>query len=536
MANIQEITRHRNIQLPLGRAIGDAQAPILRTRNPLRRKHGVQAVMGNGYIPQGRLLTCRVLRRSLAGFSLLRLLLAASCREGGSGSGPPAPSRAEAAFLDTLQARTFRFFWDQCEPGTGLAPDRYPTISFASAAATGFALTAYPIGAERGFVTRDQARQRVLRTLRFLWQAPQGAEPEGRAGYHGFFYHFLNPASGDRFENVELSTVDTALLIMGALFCQSYFSGEEATEEEIRALADSLYLRAEWDWASVRPPTIGHGWTPEEGYLPYDWRGYNEAMIVYLLALGSPTHPVAPEAWQAWLSGYRWGEFMGLQQIGFAPLFGHQFAAVWIDFRGIADAGLAARGIDYFENSRRATVSQYRYAQANPGLWRGYGPRLWGLTACDGPVNAEFEIAGRLRRFATYWARGASFTEVSDDGTICPAAAGGSIAFAPELALPALMAMREDYGDHLFGAYGFFDALNPTFQIDVPVQHGKVVPELGWFDTDYLGIDQGPMLAMVENFRSGMIWERMRGNAHLRRCLMSAGFSGGWLAAGAGEP
>ena len=459
----------------------------------------------------------------------LALLLAGACRSGSSTAELPALSTAESAFLDTLQARTFRFFWEQCDAGTGLAPDRYPTRSFASVAATGFALTAYPIGVERGYVARSAAADRTLQTLRFLFGAPQGSEPAGQAGQRGFFYHFLDPGQGTRFGGVELSTVDTALLLMGALFCQAYFDAESAAEVEIRALADSLYFRAEWDWASVRPPTIGHGWTPEAGHLPYDWRGYNEAMPVYLLALGSPTHPVDPAAWQAWLAGYRWGEFMGWEQLGFAPLFGHQYAAVWIDFRGIVDAGLAPHGIDYFENSRRATLAQYDYALANPGAWQGYGPRLWGLSACDGPVNGEFVVVGRRRRFATYWARGASFTEVNDDGTVCPAAAGGSIVFAPEIVLPALMAMRADHGEALFGDYGFFDALNPSFRLEVPLQHGRVVPERGWYDTDYLGIDQGPILAMVENYRSGLIWERMRGSAHLRRCLLAAGFSGGWL-------
>jgi hypothetical protein len=498
--------------------------------------------MENGYIPQ-RTPAAAEPARSVPGNRLLPLVLiallaglAGACRDGGVATGGLAASAAETVFLDSLQARTFRFFWERCDAGTGLAPDRYPTPSFASAAATGFALTAYPIGVERGYVSRDAAAERALQTLRFLWRAPQGESPSGQAGHRGFFYHFLDPAQGTRFGSVELSTVDTALLVMGALFCQSYFTADAPAEAAIRALADSLYLAADWDWASVRPPTIGHGWTPEAGHLPYDWRGYNEAMPVYLLALGSPTHPVAPEAWQAWLAGYRWGEFMGREQLGFAPLFGHQYAAIWIDFRGIVDAGLAPHGIDYFENSRRATLAQYDYALTNPDSWHGYGPRLWGLTACDGPVNGEFVIEGRRRRFATYWARGASFTEISDDGTVCPAAAGGSIAFAPEIVLPVLMAMREDHGELLFGEYGFLDALNPSFQLEVPVQHGRVVPGRGWYDTDYLGIDQGPMLAMVENYRSELIWKCMRENAHLRRCLLAAGFSGGWLAADAGGP
>ncbi len=181
------------------------------------------------------------------------------------------------------------------------------------------------------------------------------------------------------------------------------------------------------------------------------------------------------------------------------------------------------------ENSRRATLSQRAYAIENPGGWRGYGERLWGLTACDGPVGGSFVIDGRERRFETYWARGASFTYINDDGTICPSAAGGSIAFAPEVVVPVLMAMKEDHGDRLYKEYGFIDALNPTFRLDVPVQHGWVDPEHGWYDVDYLGIDQGPIVAMIENWRTGLIWETMRKNPHIVRGLRRAGFEGGWL-------
>ncbi|MDO9694301.1 MAG: glucoamylase family protein [Candidatus Latescibacteria bacterium] len=441
----------------------------------------------------------------------------------------------ETAFIDTLQERTFQYFWDLCNPQTGLAPDRAPTRSFASSAATGFALTAYPIGAERGYVTRAAAADRVLTTLRFLWTAPQDTTASGAAGYRGFFYHFLDPDTGTRFADVELSTVDTALLLAGALCCQSYFDRADEDEAQIRALADSLYFRVDWQWAQVRPPTIGHGWTPESGHLPYDWRGYSEGMILYLLALGSPTYPVDPEAWSAWTAGYRWGEFQGEEQLGFGPLFGHQYTHCWIDLRGIRDAYMQERGLDYFENSRRATRSQYAYALDNPGDWRGYGERLWGLTACDGPVHGQFVIDGRTRHFETYWARGASFTDANDDGTVCPSAAASSLPFAPELVLPTLLAMRADHGDLLFGPYGFLDALNPTFDLAVPVQHGRVVPGRGWYDTDYLGIDQGPILLMIENHRSGLVWRCLRGNPHIVRGLRAAGFTGGWLDAAQGD-
>ena len=444
-------------------------------------------------------------------------------------------STRETAFLDTLEERTFRFFWERSDPRSGITPDRWPTRSFVSVGAVGFALTAYPIGAERGYVTREVARERVLGTLRFFWTARQDTTARGTIGYRGFFYHFLEPATGHRFETVELSTMDTALLLAGALFCQSYFAGSHREEAEIRRLADSLYLRADWRWAQVRPPTISHGWAPEQGHLPYDWRGYNEAMLLHVLALGSPTHPVGPATWSEYVSRYRWGTYYGQEHLGFAPLFGHQYTHVWIDFRGIRDSTMRARGIDYFENSRRATLAQQAYAIDNPSGFSGYGERLWGLTACDGPVEGGLTIGGRERRFHTYWARGASFTEVNDDGTISPCAAGGSAAFAPEIVIPTLVAIRERYGDHVFGRYGFVDALNPTLTTEVQVQHGRVVSGVGWFDTDYLGIDQGPLLAMVENLRSGLVWRVMRRNPHVVRGLRAAGFTGGWLDDGRGQ-
>ena len=461
------------------------------------------------------------------------VLAASSCRTAPAPAPKPAAGASslhthETVFIDTLQVRTFRFFWETSNRRTGLAADRWPTRSFASVSATGFALTAYAIGAEHGWVTREAAARRTLLTLRFLWTARQDTARAGSAGYKGFFYHFLDPETGARFEDVELSTMDTALLLGGALFSQSYFTRATATEDSIRALADSLYARADWRWASVRPPTIGHGWDPERGFLPYDWRGYNEAMILYLLALGSPTHAVGPDAWDAWTMPYRWGSFQGQEHLGFAPLFGHQYTQVWVDLRGIRDAYMRGRGLDYFENSRRATLAQHAYAVANPGGWDGYG-RLWGLTACDGPLGGEIELNGRRRTFNTYWARGASFTVVNDDGTLCPSAAGGSLAFAPEIVLPTLLAMRDDFGDRLFSTYGFLDAFNPSLRQSVQVHHGIIDPRLGWFDTDYLGIDQGPILAMAENWRTGLVWRVMRGNPHLVRGLRAAGFTGGWL-------
>ncbi len=465
---------------------------------------------------------------AIAALSLCAVLAACS-GNAGSLAGPDPISPREQAFLDTLAQRTFAFFWERTDPATGLTPDRWPTASFSSIAAVGFALTAYPVGVEQGHVTRTQARDRVLATLRYFRDAPQGDAASGVSGYRGFFYHFLEPDTGHRFQTVELSTVDTALLLAGALFCREYFDRADPLEAEIRQIADSLYRATDWQWAQPRPPGIAMGWTPEGGFHAWDWRGYNEAMIVLILALGSPTHPVAPEAWSAWSASYQWGTFYRESHVGFAPLFGHQYSHIWVDFRGIRDGYMRGSGIDYFENSRRATLAQREYAIDNPGEWVGYGADTWGLTASDGPVDDSLFLAGRMRGFHTYWPRGATFNQILDDGTLSPTAAAGSIAFAPEIVIPALVAMRERYGDPLFGQYGFLDAFNPTFTADVPVRHGHVVPDLGWFDDDYLGIDQGPIIAMLENYRTGLVWRYMRRSPYVIEGLRRAGFTGAWL-------
>jgi hypothetical protein len=439
---------------------------------------------------------------------------------------------AQDAFLDTLSRRSFDYFWELTDPNTGLTPDRAPTQSFSSIAAIGFALTAYPVGVEHRWITRDAARERVLTTLRFLWHLPQGDAPSGVGGFHGFFYHFLNPGSGTRFQQVELSTIDTSILMLGALFSGQYFTGSDPGEVEIRALADSLYRRVDWTWIQPRPPLVSMGWTPEEGFHTYDWKGYDEAMLLYVLALGSPTHPIDAAAWPAWTASYKWGTFEGREQVGFAPLFGHQYSQAWIDFRGIQDAYMRAHGLDYFENSRRATLSQRDYAIANPMHWKGYDSLSWGLSASDGPADVTLDFNGQPRRFQTYSARGASHTEVRDDGTIAPHAAAGSIAFAPEVVVPTLMAIRSRLGDNIFSRYGFLDAYNESFTFGGAAQQGRIVPGQGWFDTDYIGIDVGPTLLMTENLRTGLIWKLMRKEPSIRRGLLRAGFSGGWLGTG----
>jgi hypothetical protein len=475
-----------------------------------------------------------------SGLALLSALLvvAGGCETGSKRAAPPPPAVKPAVAVQTLdplfediEKRTFNYFWETAEASTGLVPDRWPRAPFASIAAIGFALNAYAVGVERGYITRAQARTRVLTTLKFLYKLPQGPEAESNGGYQGFFYHFLNFGSGLRYGNSELSTVDTALLMAGVLFVGGYFDQSDPQEKEIRETADALYRRVNWPWSIEHVPDIRMGWSPEKQFEIHDWRGYNEGMIVYVLALGSPTHAVASGTWDSFTSNYyqHWGTLEGQTHLTFGPMFGHQFSAVWIDYRGIKDEFMWPQGIDYFENSRRAVLAQRAYAIRNPLNWKGYGPNIWGLSASDGPADAQLHYQGELRQFRTYSARGVSLVETFDDGTITPYAAIGSLPFAPEVVVPAAREMYKKYGSSIYGKYGFIDAFNPSFEYDVPLKRGKIVRNAGWVDSDYIGIDQGPIVAMLENHRSELIWNVMKKNEYIRRGLKRAGFEGGWL-------
>jgi len=467
----------------------------------------------------------------------LALAAAASAAPATESSAPSlkyeALSRDQRAAIDELEQRTFQWFWDSADPKTGLVPDHWPGDSFSSIASVGFALTAYGVGVERGYVTRGQAVDRTLATLRFFNEATQDDSEDGASGYHGFFYHFLDMKTGKRYSRgVELSSVDTTLLLGGVLFSQTYFDRPDAKEKQIRELADAIYRRVDWTWMQPKAPLISMGWTPGGQFIPANWKGYDEGMLVYVLAMGSPTHPVSDDAWRAWASTYpkQWGEFQGRTFLNFAPLFGHQYSQTWVDFRGIQDAWSREHHTDYFRNSREATYAQRSYAIANPNHWAGYGENIWGLTACNGPGDAVVKRDdGSTRAFYGYTARGAGLDYISDDGTIAPTAAGGSIAFAPEIVVPALLEMKKRYGEAIYGKYGFVDAFNPSYDTHAAPKEGRVVPGMGWADDKQIGIDQGPIVLMIENWRSGLVWSVMRRNPYIRRGLERAGFTGGWL-------
>ena len=424
-------------------------------------------------------------------------------------------TKNEEALLDSIQYRTFLYFWHECNHENGLVKDRSTEKSPASIAATGFAVPAWAIGAERKWITRDKAVGLTLNLLRFLINSEQSTAKDA-TGYKGFYYHFLNMKTGKREWNCELSTIDTAWLLAGIRFASQYYDRNNKQEKEIRSLADSLVNRVDWDWTIIQKSKhdshenlVAMGYKPEEGLGDFGWFGYTEALYLYILAAGTNlTNP--QKAYQQWISGYDWVEpYEGLAHVGFQPLFGHQFSHMFIDFRRLADEYMQKKGIDYFENSRRATLSNWKYCIDNPNGWVGYDSLTWGISACDGP--GDFERDGK--RFFGYAGRGATGPDdfIHEDGTITPEAAGGSVPFAPEICIATLKNLYEKYGSKgLWGKYGFKDAFNLT---------------VDWYDTDYLGLDQGPILIMIENFKTGLIWKYAMRDPIIQNGLRRLNFS-----------
>lgn len=409
-----------------------------------------------------------------------------------------APARAltTGALLDTLQHTAFNYFWTEANPANGMVKDRNTPTSVSSIACTGFGLSAIAIGIDHGWITRTAGRNRVITTLATFRNGPQGSAASGKIGYLGLFYHWLDMNTATRTWDSELSTIDTALLLAGIIDVREYFDTADPQDSLVRAYADSIVRRCNWDIMRNFGTGIYMGWKPVPGggFNSFGrWQGYNEAMILYLLALGSPTFPVLPNNWAFWTGTYTYATHYGQTFIVFPPLFGHQYSHCWVDFRNKADAYTSARSLDYFENSRRATLAQQAYCIANPGGWTGYSDVLWGITASDYPGG--------------YLARGAPPAQ-NDEGTIAPTAVAGSIPFAPEIVIPTLHNFYDNY-PLLWSAYGFKDAFNPT---------------LNWYGPAVLGIDQGPILLMIENYRTGRVWKRFMRNSWIQSGLARAGF------------
>jgi hypothetical protein len=409
--------------------------------------------------------------------------------------------------IELTQKAAFDYFWNEANPSNGLIRDRSQSGSPCSIAATGFGLTAICIGVDHSWVSRETAKNRVLTTLRTFWEKPQGSSKTGMIGYKGFFYHFLDMQNCSRTWDCELSSIDTGLLLAGILFAKQYFSLNDSTENQIRALADSIYYRVDWEWMmdwngmSSTALAISMGWKPESGFLSSYWVGYNEGMILYVLALGAKNKRMDGSSWNAWTKGYSWQTHYGYSFINFPPLFGHQFSHCWIDFRNIQDEYVKNKGITYFENSKRATLAQREYCIANPKGFSGYGAKLWGLSPCDGPDKPSSGFFG-------YIARGAP-PAMNDDGTIAPSASISSMPFTPTESMAVMRYMYDTYKNNIWTKYGFGDAFNI---------------KANWWDGDVLGIDQGNMIIMLENYMNQNVWNLFMKNTNIQTGLQKAGF------------
>ncbi|MFZ0744685.1 MAG: glucoamylase family protein [Terracidiphilus sp.] len=396
---------------------------------------------------------------------------------------PPLPtslSPQDDQFLEELEHSNFLFFWEQGNPQTGLIKDRCnvrakDTSVAASIASTGFGLTAICIGEKRGFVSYADARVRVIKSLSFLWHK--------LPTHRGFFYHFANINTGERLWDSEVSSVDTAILLCGVLTCYQHFH-----DETIKELAHAIFDRVDWTWLSEDTSLLPMGWTPEFGFLPYKWNLYSELMMIYLLGMGSSSHPLHSEVWFAWKRTIF--EYDGLRYVGsFAPLFIHQYSQAWFDFRDKKD-----RYADYFQNSIIATDVHRRFClELNP-QFPDYSNALWGITASDSEKGYVI------------WGGPPAMGPI--DGTVVPCAPGGSLPFMPDATMRVLRTVHDHYPKALC-RYGFVDAFNPLTE---------------WFDTDVIGIDTGITMLMAENARTGFVWETFMKNPEAQRGMAVAGF------------
>jgi hypothetical protein len=420
------------------------------------------------------------------------------------------------ALLDRLERAAFDYFVQNMNPRNGLVADTSRDNSPVSIAVVGFALTSYPVAVERGWMEREDAVRRSLAALRFFRDSDQSGSPTA-TGFAGFYYHFLDIHTGARVWQSELSMIDTALLIAGVLTASAYFTADTPDEAELRELADFLYRRIDWRWAQNEGDTIRQGWKPECGFLHYGWEGYSEAILLYALAMGSPTHPIHGDCYKAWTATYQWENLYDHDYLYAGPLFVHQFSHAWIDFRGIRDDFMCEKRSDYFENSRRAVLIQREYAQRNPHGFAGYEIDCWGLTACDGPSDELPDVSNEKRRLFGYAARGVPYGP--DDGTLSTPSVLASLPFAPEIVLSDVRNMMTHYPEMLT-AERFASSFNPSL---------ADADGCAWFSAGHYGLDQGIVLLMIENHRSGLLWRLMRACPYIRSGLGCAGFRDGWL-------
>ncbi|HLI83712.1 MAG TPA: glucoamylase family protein [Bryobacteraceae bacterium] len=394
---------------------------------------------------------------------------------------PPAVSSQDSAFLDDLEKQSFLFFAEQAHPKTGLVKDRCnaranDNSTAASIAATGFGLTALCIGHERGWIPLSDARERVLVALRFL--------RDKMTNHRGFYFHFANIETGERMWDSEVSSIDTSILLCGVLTCREHFRSPEVTR-----LASEIFNRVDWTWLSEDTTLLPHGWTPEFGFLPYRWDYYSEHMMIYLLGLGSATHPLPAGAWDAWKRTTF--EYAGMRYIGsYAPLFVHQYSQAWFDFRNKRD-----RYADYFRNSQIATSVHRCFCLELARQFPDYSDDLWGITASD---SAHGYVV---------WGGPPAIGPI--DGTVVPSASAGSLPFLPQACLRVLKNIKNQYGARAWCRYGFVDAFNPL---------------TNWYDTDVIGIDIGITLLMAENLRSGFVWNTFMKSREAQRGFERAGF------------
>jgi hypothetical protein len=430
------------------------------------------------------------------------------------------PQGTDSEMLERLQRESFDYFRHEVNLRNGLIADKTQPGSPSSIAAVGMGLSVYTVAVERDLLSRAEAVDRTLMLLRFFHSSHQGPEPDA-TGYKGFYYHFLDMQTGCRALQCELSTVDTGILMAGVLTVANYFTGKSGKESEIRELAEILYRRVDWKWALNNGTTISHGWKPESGFLSFRWdTGYSEALVLYALAMGSPTFPIDPEGYKEWTSTFEWKKAYDIEYLYAGPLFIHQMSHLWLDFRGIHDDFNRKMRIDYFENSRRATYVQRQYGIDNPLGFSHYHKNGWGFTASDGPGPAILDVNGARRVFYDYIARGAPFGP--DDGTIAPWAVVASLPFAPEIVIDTVRHAIERLGLKGNNPYGFDASFNPTFPATSKDRHGWVSP---WI----FGLNQGPIILMIENFQSELIWRTIRKCPYIVEGLRSAGFRDGWL-------